>query len=307
VRPVALLQRFGPSEAYIARTAEEERVSGPLPDRFAGSYGAVKLQRPGTRLTTHYGYLAADGAFRFGALPAGRYELWLGMLIPGFYGVGDTDLGLLATVDLRGGDVQQLDLDASAWLPGRATGRFLVDGVPWRGTAGFARRIGDVVWPVMAEADASGRVTSPWLLPGTYLPFVDVGDDPARPAPPWPDYDREGRFVFGTVPVVVVSDTDTAVTADLRRRRVTVTLLDADGDPAADYTLVPEPVDHPWASHDGARTDSSGIATWDPAPPGRLRLRAIAPKQDARNAGQPEVVLGEVAADASTLTVRLPR
>jgi hypothetical protein len=297
VQPAALLQRFGPTEAEIARATEEDRVSWPKPDRFAGKYGEVRLRRPGAGHATFHGDIAADGAFLLGALPAGRYEVWLQMRISHGQNFSGTDLGPLATVELRGGEVQKLDLDASAWLPGRAAGRFFVDGAPWQGTAGFARWEGGGLSLVTAEADASGRATSPWLVPGTYLPFVDLGGR---------------RFVFGTVPFVLAAGADAAITADLRRRRVTVTLLDADGKPVGNRLLFPEPIDHPkfagaWGG--GARTDSSGVATWDPAPPGRLRVRAIAPQQELRALArdQPDLVLGEVAAEASQVTVRLPR
>ena len=50
-----------------------------------------------------------------------------------------------------------------------------------------------------------------------------------------------------------------------------------------------------------------GVVTFDPAPPGRLRVRAFAPGQDVYKADvdPPRLVLGELAADADRIELRL--
>ena len=93
------------------------------------------------------------------------------------------------------------------------------------------------------------------------------------------------------------------------RRRVEVLVRDADGHALADQRVILEPVDHPrlaWPWRYGRRADAEGRITFDPAPPGRLRVRAFAPGQDMR-VETPALVLGELSAEGGSLEVRLPR
>ena len=288
LRPLELLRRFGPTLEQIAFAAKEEQVTLPQPDRFAGDYGAVVLQPVGAtrpRLETDLG---ADGTWRIGGVPAGRYEVRY----------SKTSNAVLATVELRAGEEKQLDLDAANLLPGRATGRLFVDGAPWQGKVNFVR-LGDDGGTWTAISDATGAATSPWLLPGTYLPSVQF------------EQGNHTRHIFGTVPFTLSPGGEVRFTADLHRRSVTVTLLDADGKPVADHILIPELLDHPdysWTWRYGTRTDARGIALFDPIPPGRVQIRAFSAEQDPKERdAAPALVLGEVGAGANEATVRLPR
>jgi hypothetical protein len=288
LRPLELLRRFGPSPEKIALAAKEEQVTLPQPDRFAGDYGTVILQPVGAtrpRLETDIG---TEGAWRIGGVPVGRYEVRY----------SKTNNAVLATVELHAGEEKQLDLDATHLMPGRATGSFFVDGVPWQGKVRF-EGLGDNGNTETAISDANGAATSPWLLPGTYLPSVQFKQG------------NHTHHIFDTVPFTLAPGGEVHFTADLHRRSVTVTLLDADGKPVADHMLFPELLDHPeysWTWRYGTRTDARGVAVFDPIPPGRVQIRAFSAEQDPQERdAEPALVLGEVGALSSETTLRLPR
>jgi hypothetical protein len=278
----------GPSALEFAQAAEEEKMAWPDRDRFHGRYGQVRLQASGAERTTAVADIAADGAFRMTGIPAGNYEVWA---------QASWLIGPLATVSLRGGESATVALDLTAHLPGTVAARFLVDGVLWHGEAGLAPFESGGT-DAFGQTDADGILKATRVLPDRYLPFVG--------------YYRDGRAfrMFADVPFTLVAGADVGITADIHRRRVAVTLLDADGKPVADRRLAPEPVDllqFAWAWRDGARTDQHGVAVFDPAPRGPLRVCAFAPVPPDSSAEPAEVVLGGIGADVDAATLRLPR
>ena len=295
VRPLALLQKFGPSTEELAKAAEDAKVSLPNEKRFAGRYGELQLRPAGSNRPQARTKLAADGSFRLTSLPPGRCEVWLQFRVDSSM----ASIGPLASVELRGGDEASLDLDASAFLPGRVHARFFVDGAPWTGEAGLARRSADSLdVNLHIQCDDRGNALSPLLLPGTYVPFVGKKSG-------W-----RTLFAFADEEITVAPGAEVEATVALHPRRLAIKLLDADGKPAANRTLVTEPLDHPeWKSlyRFGEQTDAHGVAVIEHAPLGRLRVRTFAADQDPARFDLPSLVLGEVDAGNSAATVRLPR
>jgi hypothetical protein len=117
-------------------------------------------------------------------------------------------------------------------------------------------------------------------------------------------------FAFASEEITVAPGAEVEVTVALHPRRLAITLFDADGKPAANRTLVTEPLDHPEFKslyRFGEQTDSHGVAVIEHAPLGRLRVRTFAADQDPNKFEVPALVLGEVDAGGTVATVRLPR
>jgi len=294
VTPRAFVERLGPDPERLAEAAADARVQWTDPGQFASHYPSVVLRPLGTspanRLAAH---VAADGTFRIGGVPAGRYAVHVEDTI----GNSQADIGALATVDVdpaRPGE--PLTIDVSALVPARGTVRYFVDGAPAKGEGGLARIVdGGVQW-LTFPLDGEGVATTPWLVPGTYVPFaVGAGNE----------------HVFGTGRLLVSAGGSIDATFALQRRPVAVRVVDPDGEPARDLFVWTEAVDAPglgrcpWLPR---RTDADGRLVFAAAPPGRLRLRAFARDQDLRDSNaEPALLLGEVAADATAVTFRLPR
>ena len=98
--------------------------------------------------------------------------------------------------------------------------------------------------------------------------------------------------------------------ASVVRRPVAITLQAAEsGAPVADAWLLLRSLDHALLRGDlqVARTDAEGVARFRTAPPGRLAVLLVTPKQlDAREFDA-AVLLGELGADQATLRCTLPR
>ncbi len=293
--PRAFVERFGPNPERLAEEAARARTEWTDPDEFAEDYPLVVLRSAnGASLQKHDVHVAADGTFVLGGVPAGRYTAHVSTVIGSCW----TELGPFETVDVDPArTTPPLAIDVAALVPARGTVRFFVDGAPAAGSGGLARLIEGGTHPVAFPLDADGTATTPWLLPGTYVPFVLSGNDQ----------------VFGTERLLVSAGGQIDATFSLRRRTVTITVVEPNGDPARDVFLRTEAIDDPELT--GARfrqwlpgrTDAAGHAVLI-APPGRLRLRAFARDQDVRDTDlQPALLLGEVAADANAATFRMPR
>jgi RNA polymerase sigma-70 factor (ECF subfamily) len=297
VVPRAFVERFGPAPERLAEAAAKAQREWTDPGEFATSYPQVVL-RPANggdaraKLEVH---VAADGSFALGGVPAGRYTVYVSTVI----GSSWTELGPVATVDVEPArELPPLALDVTALVPVRGTVRFFVDGVPAPGRAGLARLVSTFAQPVSFALGPDGTATTPWLVPGTYVPFAVVGDD---------------AIVWGTERVHVPVGGSVAATFALQRRVVAVTIAEADGAPARELFVRTVALDHPelmgagWCHWLRNRTDEEGRIVLDGAPPGRLRLHAFARDQDLRDRDvEPRVLLGEIAAGAPTATFRMP-
>ncbi|HLQ36539.1 MAG TPA: hypothetical protein VK348_01970 [Planctomycetota bacterium] len=284
VRPLTFVRRFGPSEEVLAIDA----VSLPNATRFAYQYPTIDLRRIGEQQPAATTRLKADGTFQFVAIPPGSYEVWLGPI------ASSGKASAVSSVDLRAGETKSIDVDVSQYVPGHLVGHFFVDGTAWQGEVDFHLIDGRTN---QALTDASGTATSTWLLPGRYLPCAVVQEG---------DF---GRYILGTEPIVLAPGAQLEFTAMLHRRRVVVTMHYSDDQPVASRLFVLEPLDHPefaFSFQYGNRTNEHGELILDPAPPGRLRIRAFAADQDMFK-DTPALVLGEVSADATELTLQLPR
>ncbi|HLQ38543.1 MAG TPA: hypothetical protein VK348_12120 [Planctomycetota bacterium] len=296
LQPLQFLQHFGPSAQQVAEAARKAAVSLTVASDIADRYPELRLHSDaGVRMGTK---VAADGTFTIAAIPPGRYEVFVApstQLAVDFS--SNTDLGPLATVDMIGGEDQAIELTLDQYMPGIVRGRFLVDGVPWQGEVGFARLAGSHMQRYSLLADTNGTATSYWLLPGTYLAFAAV---------------RQGyktEYVLGPEPFVLTPNGEVDLTAMLHRRRIAVELRDANDQPVANRRLVLQWLEHPeftYSLRHGEVTDAQGRLQFDPALPGRLCIRAFADGQSVED-DTPALVLGEASADATELTLRLPK
>lgn len=293
VTPRAFVERFGPEPRELAEAAAKSRIEWTNPEEIARNYPFVVLRplgaSPPRRCVTH---IAADGKWMLGGLPAGRYAIHVSL-------DGGTDFGPFATVDVDPGrDTPALTIDVAALVPARGTVRFFVDGAPAVGDGGLARIVDGGVDRQTFPLAPDGTATTPWLVPGTYVPFV-VGGGLEQ--------------VFGTdrlvVPVGSTANID--ATFALQRRTVTIHVVEKSGEPARDVFVwidAIDPIGLGRCSWLPRRTDAEGRLVLIAAPPGRLRLRAFAGDQDLRDSNvEPALLLGEVAAGANAATFRLPR
>ncbi|MEZ6036027.1 MAG: sigma-70 family RNA polymerase sigma factor [Planctomycetota bacterium] len=298
--PTSFVTRFGPSPEQLAEAAEEERFQLHDPERFVDDRPSIVLRTIGDDETRYETHVDEQGRFAIDAIAAGDYEVWCHAdLSLGPRHGAQHAFGPLTTVHLQRDSDVELPLDVRDLLPGRASARFFVDGQPWRGTAGFAQVVDGSTVGVVAAADADGVFRSPWMLPGRYLPFVELDRG-----------DSLMKRIYGTAPFDVATDGDVSVTADLHHRVVVVTLLEADGSPAIGRRVVPVSVGYPELAFDwrwGARTDEHGRATFDPAPPGLLRIAlAEVLLGDDKDTVTPGATLAELLPTQHEVTVRLP-
>jgi RNA polymerase sigma-70 factor (ECF subfamily) len=300
VRPAAFVQRYGPAPEALARATSSFEV--PDPQRLAFYRPEVQLRRVASATREIYSARTdADGAFAFAGLPAGRYEARIHAIVPYESGVRSASYGPLGTIDVDPAAAQpcELALDVGRFVPGRARAAVFVDGSPWTGGAGVALCIDRGVGNVDCRREADGTFVSPWLEPGRYVAFACV-----------PRADGGCHMIYGTEPFVVAPDGDVQVTASLQRRAVELTVLDAQDRPQS-LRVVLQPLDHPefatqW--QDGERTGADGRVRFDPAPPGRLRVCALAPDQDPnRRDATPALVLGELGDSERVATLRVPQ
>jgi len=293
VTPLAVVERFGPTADEIADVAEIERTQWVDPGDLAARHARIEL-RPvggerGRELGTH---VAANGSFVIGGVSAGRYEVWIAPTIAG----SRTPIGPLDVLWIDPAQpARPLTVHVPHLMPARGTVRLLLDGEPAHGSGGLARLIENGVSPVGFALGAGGVATTPWLLPGSYVPFVVVGD----------------AQVFGEERIEVTADGLVDATFSLQRRQVTLTVFEPAGEPARDVVVLAEAIDRPELGRTSSlcgRTGVEGTIVLDAVPRGRLRVRAFARDQDPRDGlGEPALLLGDVAADANAATLRLPR
>ena len=293
--PPEFVSRFGPRPSALERARQRAQTQIVDASEFDSDYPAVEL-RPvggvGQRLRTH---VRSDGAFELGGVAGGRYECWVVVVARSADGDGyEQDLGPLAAIDVAPGAMSEpVWIDASQFVPGQAAVTFYVDGQPFHGEVGLRS---DLVH-LRQRTDASGRIDSWWLLPGTYhataefeshgLSHATVDPQPIRIAP--------GQRVVAV--------------ANLQRRAITVELVDAQGAPLPDRWLRLRVLDHALLATDFpfARTDAAGQARFQAAPPGRLQLLLLTPEQIAERAQDAGVPLQELAAGESRVRCVLPR
>ncbi|MCA8948500.1 MAG: hypothetical protein KDE27_03305, partial [Planctomycetes bacterium] len=301
VRPLAFVERFGPRPEQLA-AARADFANGIDVDpstRFADDWPSVVLRRAGAEAPIVAAHVDCDGRFELAGVPAGSYEVWLEAVVRSSRRGGSTrDLGPVASITVDAAEAPaELALDAGPFVPARVRGTFFVDGEPWRGVAGFARLTARGNAPVVAERDPGGAYESQWLLPGRYLPFAHFEVRPGV-----------DRYAYDLAPIDVGPGEEVEVRAVVTRRRLELVLRDAAGAPVADVRIRPEPIDRPEFAFEwrfGERTDAAGRIVLDPAPPGRLRLRAFALGEDPRKAA-PSIDLGEIGADRREVELRWP-
>lgn len=300
--PREFVTRFGPAPEAIESLEQKAKFELLRGDELADDYPEIELRRPGAGDAIAAVYVDRDGNFSFASLPPDTYELWAKCQIrSGPRSSSSRSFGPLLRVDLAtDGKPAFVTVDASDLVPAQATGRYYVDGKPWSGEAGVAR-LGETAMRnvLMTDTQGDSRV-SPWLVPGRYHPFARVEIRP----------DVE-RTIYGLEPLTLTPGQQLDFKAVLQRRRVTVTLLDAQGNPLADRRVVPQSPDHPQMAYEwryGARTDDHGRCVFDPAPPGRLRIMAFDPSQElGRSYVAPAIELGTMSATATGITVKWPR
>lgn len=208
---------------------------------------------------------------------------------------GDYRLSSAVLTEVKGlvaDEVREVQVDASAWMPGRIAGSVRVDGIAFtRGAFGVVGGPGDEpVWRHIHVTTEARFAAS--LAPGAWLPFVVVSGDED-------DDDRRCLFLDRRVQLSRGADFDQLLAFEPHLLRLEV--LTADGRRAADTALEVRAIDFPEVHRlvDRARsTDADGVLQLDPAPPGRLH---VVRASDG-------VLLGEVVGGpaGTAATLRLP-
>ncbi len=240
-------------------------------------------------------HVAADGRFAIGGVPPGTYDVVVIAYVSSTEGRHTLECGPLRTIELPAAANAPLQLDLAAHVPAHATLRVFVDGQPWSGTVGLARIV-DYGLAAVPFAAVAGVGHSPALPPGTYVPFASVRDDRG-----------DTHRILGAERFVLAPGANVELTASLTHRVVRVRVDDANGQPVPNLRLALQAIDCPECTSLAdlhVRTDARGEHVFDPAPPGRLRVRAFLlpelPAGDQDLERQP--VLGEIAADATSAT-----
>jgi hypothetical protein len=95
VTPIVFVERFGPAPELLAQDAELAKREWVDPKRREDDYPVVELRSADARMTLRgRAYLDANGGFRLGSLPNGRYHVFLS----GSGSGGQWQIGPLATV-----------------------------------------------------------------------------------------------------------------------------------------------------------------------------------------------------------------
>jgi RNA polymerase sigma-70 factor (ECF subfamily) len=293
--PLEFVSRFGPMPSALERARQRARTQIVDANEFDSDYPAVEL-RPvggaGARLRTH---VRSDGAFELGGVAGGRYECWVFVFARTADGGGyEQELGPLAAIDVAPGAMgEPVRLDASQFVPGRAAVTFYLDGQPFHGEVALRS---DRVH-LRQRTDASGRIDSPWLLPGTYHATAEF------------ESHGPSHATFDPQPLRIAPGQRVAAVANLQRRAITVELVDAQGAPLPDRWLRLRVLDHALLAADFpfARTDAAGQARFQAAPPGRLQLLLLTPEQIAEQTQDAGVPLQELAAGETRVRCVLPR
>ena len=294
VTPIDFVTRFGPAAEALAQLAARARIEHVDADELADDYPTVVLRRVDAEQAELEVLVRADGTFRLGGIPPGRYEAWLDVTVHSDGSGYGRRFGPVATFSVSADSPSEpLRLDASRWLPGRLDLQVLVDGEPFVGLVSVRSEQQHLRY----RTDRTGKVRSDWLPPDTYVIGIEL----------------EGAFDHRSIdpqPVVLAAGAQLDVVASVVRRPVAITLQAAEsGAPVADAWLLLRSLDHALLRGDlqVARTDAEGVARFRTAPPGRLAVLLVTPKQlDAREFDA-AVLLGELGADQAALRCTLPR
>ncbi len=295
VTPLAVVERFGPSPEALAELAARARIEHIDARELANKYPELHLTAVGATERIARTQLLADGSFELRSVPPGRYEAWLEVDVRLGRGSRGQSLGPLATFDVAiGAALQPLRLDAAHWLPGRLDLRVLLDGAPYHGK--MLLHSNDT--QLQFRSDASGRLRTDWLPPGTYHVCLDLAEN-------WPH-----QLTFDPQPIVVTAGAVVEVVATCVGREVTIELHAAAGATLpANCWLMLRALDHPVPHLDwtGAKVDDRGVARFRAAPPGRLRVELMTREQFADRDRDAAVPVGELAPGATSLHCTLPR
>lgn len=297
--PPAFVEHFGPDPEKLLAWERSAVLRHVDRETMFDAYPCIVL-RPAGRVvgsTVVEQRVARDGSFELGGVPPGRYEVWVCVSTMHVA----TELGPLQTIDVGIEDGPMLQLDATRWLPGRFELVLACDGAPRAGRGGLVRLDDDdsSVRRIELDVDQAGRMRSPWLLPGRYLPFLN--DDSVTISSP-----RRALPVHAESALVLAAGAQVQQTVFLQRRSLALTIVDERGAARAGIVLHVEAIDrpelppYPWR---GLCTGDDGRVSIPVVPTGRLRIwQQLATGGDAEQ-GRREI--GIVAADATAATLVL--
>jgi len=243
--------------------------------------------------------IGEDGGFACTGVPLGDWHVFLAFR----HTNADHLRHVGQIVGLRAGETRRLTLDASTLRPGRVRVKVMLDGTPaagarvaLRGTVRqddgprvFAGRVMAAAAALLVcTADTGGEIVAD-LVPGTYGLTVLPRD-----AQPWQD-------IASPEPIVVAPGADLETTRALRRIRLRVRVLDADGRPARERTffllgegLAPRPP---------LLADRDGLLLVEPAPLVPFVLATWPPELATADAQRAIVQQGREAMERTMLRV----
>jgi hypothetical protein len=206
--------------------------------------------------------LADDGSFRIDGVPPGNWNVLLCYTVRLGDGASTGGAEVLARVTgLAEGETRDLTLNASILVPGELRGLVVVDGLPLaaaqvnlRGTRPDGQGGSKWLNGPSPTTDAEGRFTAS-LQGGEWT--LATAFSRAGTAPLWME-------LVGVA--TVRSGKSTEAVFRFERRRVTVRLLSADGQPVADREVDAQT----GRAQRTERTDQDGCLVFDPAPPGTM-------------------------------------
>lgn len=205
----------------------------------------------------------SEGAFAIPHIAPGNYRLEIShhhryRRSHGSSGAGvDLDVQI-PRIEVRADQQSSAEIDVRAIAPATVRGRVFVNGAPPTAARIDFRRGAGATFGQFAVA-ADGTFEAPGLIPGTYRAAVIVGDFVAGP----------GLRIQGAEEFELTSGQDYAREFHFTRRRLVVTLLQADGvTPAA---LLPC---YCRSESGGSRkqTDANGRLVFDPAPDAEIEI-----------------------------------